>query len=238
MAEFGTDTISARIARIRLKMDEAARKAGTKRVWLVAAAKTNGADAVREAVRAGVDAVGENRVQEMLEKLGENAYEGAPLHFIGHLQTNKVRSVVGRAALIQSVSSLPLAREIGKRAQSLGIAQDILLEINIGREETKSGFLPEDFERALEEIAGIPAVRVKGLMAIPPATTIYSDGRRFFSKMYQIFIDTGEKKYDNISMDILSMGMSADYTDAIEEGSNMVRIGSAVFGERKQVPFK
>lgn len=226
------DTITQRIAHIKQKIDAAAQKAGTPSVRLVAAAKRNDADAVREAIAAGVDAVGENRVQEMLSKLEQNAYAGAPLHFIGHLQKNKVRAVVGAAELIESVDSVELAREIDARARQMGIKQEVLLEINIGNEPTKSGFLPEAYFFALDAISRFSGLRVKGLMTIPPNSTIYGENRRFFSQMKQLFIDTEAKRYDNISMEILSMGMSGDYEDAIAHGSNMVRIGTAIFGMR------
>ena len=190
------------------------------------------ASAVRAAVRAGVDICGENRVQEMLEKNAQGAYEGTPLHFIGHLQKNKVRQVVGLCELIHSVDSLSLLQEISKTAEKRGLVQDVLLEINIGNEESKSGFSPEEIGMALEEAAKMTAIRVRGLMAIPPICEKPEENRPFFLKMQKLFVDNCRKKYDNISMDFLSMGMSGDYTEAIRCGANMVRVGTGIFGPR------
>ena len=201
-------------------------------ILLVAATKMNDAAAVRAAIRAGVDICGENRVQEMLEKNAQGAYEGAPLHFIGHLQKNKVRQVVGLCELIHSVDSLSLLEEISKTAEKRGLVQDVLLEINIGNEESKSGFSPEQIGMTLEEAAKLTAVRVRGLMAIPPICEKPEENRPFFLKMQKLFVDNCEKKYDNISMDFLSMGMSGDYTEAIRCGANMVRVGTGIFGPR------
>jgi len=228
------DSIASRVNEIKQKIQAAARNAGTEQVTLVAATKQNDAAAVREAIKAGVDACGENRVQEMLSKLEENAYEGAPLHFIGHLQTNKVKNVVGAVSLIQSVGSLHLAQAVSAQASRLGITQDVLLEVNIGLEEAKSGFSPDELPRAMESVYVLPGLCVRGLMAIPPATTIYCENRRYFAKMYQLFVDIKSKQYDNIVMEILSMGMSGDYLSAIAEGANMVRIGSSIFGPRSR----
>ena len=201
-------------------------------VLLVAATKMNDASAVREAIAAGVDACGENRVQELLEKNAQNAYAGAPKHFIGHLQRNKVKNVVGLCDLIQSVDSEELLQLIEKRAAEAGIRQEILLEVNIGGEAAKSGAAPEELPRLLDAAAACGHVFVRGLMTIPPVAAEKDGSRRYFSAMYKLFVDIGAKKYDNISMDFLSMGMSADYMQAVSEGANMVRVGSAIFGPR------
>lgn len=203
-----------------------------KDIKLVAATKMNDASRVREAIAAGVDICGENRVQELTEKLAQGAYDGCPLHFIGHLQKNKVKNIVGKAELIHSVDSVSLAQEINKRAAALGIVQDILLEVNIGAEENKSGFAPEELANALDEIAQFSSVRVLGLMAIPPVCEISENNRVYFRRMKQLFIDIGQKKYDNVTMLLLSMGMSADYEVAVEEGANLVRVGTGIFGAR------
>lgn len=203
-----------------------------KDIKLVAATKMNDADRVREAIAAGVDICGENRVQELQEKLAQGAYDGCPLHFIGHLQKNKVKNIVGKVELIHSVDSVSLAQEINKRAAALGITQDILLEVNIGAEENKSGFAPEELGGALDEMAQFPSIRVLGLMAIPPICEISENNRVYFSRMKQLFIDIGQKKYDNATMQLLSMGMSADYEVAVEEGANLVRVGTGIFGAR------
>lgn len=218
-------SVKQRLEGIREKIDRAA--AG-RPVVLVGAAKTKSADLVAEAVRAGLEAVGENYVQEFREKSGAGAYRGAQIHIIGGLQLNKVRYVAGKVDLIQSVDSAPLLEAISRRAQSLGTVQDVLLEVNIGREPGKSGVLPELLPSLLECAALQPAVRVRGLMAIPPA----ENSRAYFAPMYNLFIDMGGKKYDNIKMDFLSMGMSEDFEDAIRQGANMVRIGTALFGAR------
>ena len=201
-------------------------------IKLVAATKMNDAARVREAIAAGVDICGENRVQELTEKYEQGAYEGCPLHFIGHLQKNKVKYIVGKVGLIHSVDSVELAEVISKKALSLGIVQDILLEVNIGAEEAKSGFAPDELGSALASLADFDGVRVLGLMAIPPICEKSEDNRVYFRRMKQLFIDNEEKKYDNICMTFLSMGMSADYEVAIEEGANLVRVGTGIFGAR------
>ena len=201
-------------------------------IKLVAATKMNDAFRVREAIAAGVDICGENRVQELQEKLAQGAYDGCPLHFIGHLQKNKVKYIIGKVELIHSVDSVSLAQEINKRAAALGLTQDILLEVNIGAEENKSGFAPEELTCALDEMAQFSSIRVLGLMAIPPVCEISENNRVYFRRMKQLFIDIGQKKYDNVIMQLLSMGMSADYEVAVEEGANLVRVGTGIFGAR------
>lgn len=201
-------------------------------IKLVAATKMNDADRVREAIAAGVDICGENRVQELTEKLEQGAYTGCPLHFIGHLQKNKVKYIVGKVELIHSVDSVELAGVISKRAQSLGIVQDILLEVNIGGEEAKSGFAPDELDAAMPALADLGGIRVLGLMAIPPICENSEENRPYFRRMKQLFIDIERKKYDNNYMAFLSMGMSADYEVAIEEGANLVRVGTGIFGAR------
>ena len=227
-------SIAENVKRIKEEMAEAARKCGRnpEDILLCAATKMNNADAVRQAIAAGVDCCGENRVQELTQKLGENAYEGVPVHFIGHLQTNKVRQVVGKVDLIQSVDSLRLLQAIDKEAGSQGLVQDILLEINIGNEESKSGFSPEEIPEICEKVAVFPNIRVRGLMAIPPISHFSGENRKFFQKMYHLSVDITAKKYDNIRVDILSMGMSDDFADAVACGSTMVRVGTAIFGQR------
>ena len=201
-------------------------------IKLVAATKMNDAFRVREAIAAGVDICGENRVQELQEKLARGAYDGCPLPFIGHLQKNKVKYIIGKVELIHSVDSVSLAQEINKRAAALGLTQDILLEVNIGAEENKSGFAPEELACALDEMAQFSSIRVLGLMAIPPVCEISENNRVYFRRMKQLFIDIGQKKYDNVIMQLLSMGMSADYEVAVEEGANLVRVGTGIFGAR------
>lgn len=226
-------SISENIAAIRREIHLAAAKTGRTGadITLVGASKMNDAAACREAIAAGIDVLGENRVQEMTQKLAENAYDGVPLHFIGHLQRNKVKQVVGKAALIQSVSSTALLDEIEKNAEKLGIVQDILLEVNIGGEETKSGFAPGALNEAACYAKTLPHVRVLGLMTIPPVETEPHGNMPLFARMKALYVDINKNIYDN-KLKYLSMGMSGDYAEAIEAGSNMVRVGTAVFGAR------
>ena len=200
-------------------------------VLLVGASKMNGADACRAAIAAGIDALGENRVQEMTAKLAEHAYDGAPLHFIGHLQRNKVRQVVGRAALIQSAGSLELLAEIQRQAEKLNIVQEVLLEVNIGGEESKSGFSPHELYPAAETVRTFSHVRVRGLMTIPPIAEKPHGNLPYFEKVAQLYVDINRNLYDN-DFKYLSMGMSDDFEDAIAAGATMVRVGSAIFGHR------
>jgi len=167
----------------------------------------------------------------MTKKLAEHAYDGAPLHFIGHLQRNKVKNVVGKVAMIESVGSLELLSAIDKQAEKLGIVQDILLEVNIGGEEAKSGFAPESLEQAAEEAKKCANVRVRGLMCIPPVAEGEHGSLPYFEKVHALFVDINAKLYDN-TLDILSMGMSGDYEDAVRAGATMVRVGTAIFGAR------
>ena len=203
-----------------------------KEINLFAANKLNYAAAVRQAIAAGVDVCGENRVQELTQKLGENAYVGAPVHFIGHLQTNKVRQVVGKVDLIQSVGSLHLLEAVNKEAARQNLRQDILLEVNIGEEAAKTGFAASEILPLIDKIDSFSKICVRGLMAIPPISENPGDNSKFFLKMREIYVDIRAKKKDNVQVDCLSMGMSGDYLDAIRCGSTMVRIGTAIFGER------
>ena len=227
-------SIAENVAALRAQINAAAVAAGRDpaSVQLCAATKMNDADAVRQAIAAGVDCCGENRVQELVEKSAQNAYEGAPVHFIGHLQTNKVRQVVGNVDLIQSVDRWNLLEAIEREAAKKGCVQDILLEINIGREESKSGFFEENLTEILEKIGNFSHIRVKGLMAIPPISHFPGENLTFFQKIFQLSVDIKEKKYDNVSVECLSMGMSDDFADAIACGATMVRLGTAIFGER------
>ncbi len=226
--------IRTRLHAVKKEIAEAARAAGRdpEEILLVAATKAQGDDRIRAAVRAGVTACGENRVQELLRHLEANAYGDAQIHFIGHLQRNKVRQVVGRVDLIQSVDSEELLRLIDRQASALGITQDILIEINIGGEENKSGIRPEELDALAARAAECAGVRLCGLMAVPPIANLPGENRRFFREMAQLFVDIKRKSYDNNNIRYLSMGMSADFVDAIAEGANIVRIGTALFGPR------
>ena len=226
-------SIAENIARVREEIAAAAAEVGKKpeEITLVGASKMNDAAACREAIAAGIDALGENRVQEMTAKLAENAYDGAPLHFIGHLQRNKVKQVVGHVDLIQSVGSLELLDEIEKTAANRGLVQDILLEVNVGGEEAKSGFAPADTEAAAEAALSRSHVRVLGLMTIPPANADRDTNMRYFKEVRALYVDIDRKMFHN-ELKYLSMGMSGDFADAIRCGANMVRVGTAIFGAR------
>ena len=227
-------SIAENVAQIRKRMNAAAIAAGRdpKEVSLLAATKMNDADRVKEAVAAGVDACGENRVQELVQKQPLGAYEGVPVHFIGRLQTNKVNKVVGKVDLIESVDRLELLEVVNKTALRLGVRQDILFEVNIGGEEQKGGFTPEETLALAAKMGDYPGVKLCGLMTIPPISEKKGDNCKYFEKMRNLFIDIREKKYDNVSMVCLSMGMTDDFEDAVSEGSTMIRVGTAIFGAR------
>ncbi len=212
----------------------AAERAGRKAedITFLAAVKTVEPAVINYAVSLGVRHIGENRVQELLSKYEEYNLNDCDLHLIGHLQTNKVRQVVGMVSMIQSVDSVKLAKEISKQSEKNNVTTDILLEINIGREENKFGILTENLDEILENVSKLNNVRIKGLMAVPPVCDTKTDVYKFFDNMYKLFIDISDKKLDNVFMDYLSMGMSGDYQEAIISGANMVRVGSALFGAR------
>lgn len=219
---------------INEKIAEAAMKAGKTRddITFLSATKTVEPEYINYAISLGLSYIGENKVQELLSKYDQYNLENCSLQFIGHLQSNKVRQIVGKVDLIQSIDSIKLAKEVSKCSLKNNITSDILVEVNIGKEENKSGVMPEMLEKLVEEISTLPAVNVKGLMTIPPICEKKDEIRRYFEKMNRLFLDISSKKLDNVSMDILSMGMSSDYYEAILEGANMVRIGSALFGNR------
>ena len=227
-------SIAENVARIKAEMRQAAMAAGRdpQEILLCAATKMNDAENVRQAIAAGVDCCGENRVQELTLKQSQNAYEGAPVHFIGHLQTNKVKQVVGKVDLIHSVDSLRLLEAVNKEATKQGICQDILLEVNIGDEDSKSGFTVAEVWSVLDRIGEFSNIHVRGLMAIPPICQNPTDNHKFFQEMYNLSVDITAKKYDNVCVNILSMGMSDDFADAIACGSTMIRVGTAIFGSR------
>ena len=226
--------IPSAVARVRDSIAEAAVQCGRRPedIILVAASKMNSAQRIQQAVAAGIAVCGENRVQEMLEKSAQGAYKGAELHFIGHLQKNKVKQVVGLASLIHSADSRELLSCIDRCAAAKGLIQDVLLEVNIGAEPSKSGFEAGQIPEILAQAGSFSALRIRGLMAIPPICSCEAEILPYFQRMQQLFVDNGAKKYDNVSMDFLSMGMSGDYECAIACGANMIRLGSAIFGPR------
>ena len=226
-------SIQENIQSVRQRIAAAAQAAGRRpeEILLVGASKMNDAAACRAAIAAGIDALGENRVQELLEKYGQGAYEGAPLHFIGHLQRNKVRQIVGKVSLIHSVSSLELLSEIDRQAEKHGLVQPVLLEVNIGEEESKSGFLPRALFDAAAAARDFAHVSVQGIMAIPPAEQEEHGNLPYFQEVARLYIDISRELYHN-ELKYLSMGMSDDFEDAIAAGANVIRVGSAIFGPR------
>ncbi len=219
---------------IREKMARAAQAAGRDpaEILLCAACKTRTIETVRESARLPIDLFGENHVQELVEKTDAGAYLGKPGHFIGHLQTNKIKKVLGRAALIQSVDSEHLLLALEAAAAKADIQQDILLEVNIGDEASKSGITAEGLFPLLETAALQPHLHVKGLMAIPPVNDDDTENRRHLAAMRTLFEKAADLHDDRIAMNILSMGMSDDFENAILEGSTLVRIGTAIYGAR------
>lgn len=222
------------IEEIREKMAHAAQAAGRRPedVLLLAACKTRSIEEVKESARLAIDLFGENHVQELIEKKDADAYLGKPAHLIGHLQTNKIKYVLGRAELIQSMDSEHLLTSLEKAAAKRDMVQDVLIEVNIGAEESKTGLAADNLWRMLELSAAQPHIRVKGLMTIPPANTTDLENRKYFEKTRMMFEKAKDLKYDHVSMEILSMGMSQDYENAILEGSTMIRVGSLIYGPR------
>ncbi|MEG0321041.1 MAG: YggS family pyridoxal phosphate-dependent enzyme [Oscillospiraceae bacterium] len=227
--------LAEHIAAVRQRIDAAALEAGRNPadITLVAATKTQTGETIREAIASGITVCGENRVQELTDHLSENAYAGAALHFIGHLQTNKVKYIVGKADLIQSVDSPHLMDAIEARADALNLRQDILLEVNIGGEESKGGCPQSQLMDLALHTALCPHIRLRGIMCIPPVAPEKGDNLHFFAQTAQFLVDIREKMGDNNSdIDCLSMGMSGDYEDAVRAGATHVRVGSAIFGMR------
>ena len=223
------------LSRIREQMEIACFEAGRapEEVKLLAVTKTVDAERINAAIHLGVGQIGENRVQEYLKKKDSLDLTNVDVHLIGHLQTNKVRHIVGEVQMIESVDSLRLADAISKRSLELNITTPVLVEVNIGGEEAKSGVAVDELEDLLYQMSSLAGISVRGLMTIPPILHTEKEKRAIFSKMYQLFVDIRGKKIDNIGMHELSMGMSGDYREAILEGSSIVRIGSALFGDRQ-----
>jgi len=234
MDEQAGDSIGDRLRLVLHQIQHAIQKAGRSEgsVQLVAATKTVSADRIREAIAAGLDVAGESRLQEALPKI--EALRGEPIrwHFIGTLQRRKVRSIVGAFDLIHSVDSLELAQEVDRRAEAAGLRQDILLEINVGKEKSKAGFLDDEAERVLPQLGALEHVTVKGLMTIPPLVCETEEARPYFRHLRELAVRLTQQGIPHISMTELSMGMSHDYVVAIEEGATIVRVGTAIFGVR------
>lgn len=218
---------------VRKNMEKACRRAGRdpKEVTLIAVSKTKPLSMLQEAYEAGARDFGENKVQEILEKCPGMPAD-AKFHMIGHLQRNKVRQVIDKVCLIHSVDSIRLAEQIEAEAEKKNLQVDILLEVNVAREESKYGFFLEDLENAVIQISKFSHIRIKGLMTIAPFVENPEENRDIFQKLNHFFIDMKSKNIDNVSMSVLSMGMTGDYQVAIEEGSTMIRVGTGIFGAR------
>ena len=232
MEKLSANEFDLNYKQIKEKIRIAAEKSNRKEndIILLAAIKTVDAETVNYAISKGINYIGENKVQEFLSK--NEQIVAAHRHFIGHLQTNKVKNIVGKVEMIESVDSFKLAKEISKQSVKLGIVTEILLEVNIGGEEAKWGFEPENLLLAVKEISKLPGIKIKGLMTVAPICETELELRKFFRKMNKLFIDIEGQKIDNSSMEILSMGMSEDFCIAIEEGANLVRLGTGLFGKR------
>lgn len=225
--------IEERLAAVKENIKNAAQKCGRspEDITLVAVTKTHGPDVINEAIRLGVTDIGENRPQELRDKY--NDIMPVRWHQIGHLQTNKIKYIIDKVCLIHSVDSVKLMEEINRQAEKHCLTMDILIEVNISGEETKFGVNPNELDEILKRAGYLRNIKVTGLMTIAPKTDEKLKNKVHFNKMYNLYLDIGAKKYDNVSMRYLSMGMSGDYEAAIEAGANMVRVGSAIFGARE-----
>ena len=222
-----------RIALVRSRMEAAAKAAGRdpRDILLCAVSKTQSDETVAMSADLDVDCFGENHMQELVAHAAADAYKGKPVHFIGHLQTNKVKKVVGLATLIQSVDSLRLLEAIEKEAAKQGIVQDILLELNLMEEASKTGAGADLLWPMAEQAARLPHIRLRGLMGIPPAGSTSEENRSYFANLRQLYVQLGER-YPDLPIDTLSMGMSDSFEEAILEGATIVRVGSAIYGPR------
>lgn len=227
------NTIRDHLNEVRENIQKACEKAGRspQEVTLIAVSKTKPLFMLEEAYEAGARDFGENKVQEILEKHPKMP-EDARFHMIGHLQRNKVKQVLPHAVLIHSVDSYRLAEQISQEAGKLGITAKILLEVNVAKEESKFGMMPEDVEEMAGQIAALPHLQIEGLMAIAPFVDDPEKNRPVFRKLYQLSVDIKKKNIDNVNMGVLSMGMTGDYQVAVEEGSTMIRVGTGIFGAR------
>ena len=227
-------SVAENLKTTRERVDAACERAGRRpeEVALIAVSKTKPLSMLQEAYEAGARDFGENKVQEILEKYPEMP-EDARFHMIGHLQTNKVKQVVGKAVLIHSVDSLHLAEKIEQEAAKRDLTADILLEVNVAREESKFGLMLEEVIPLLEEVKNLPHVRVRGLMTIAPNVENPEENRKHFKKLYQLYVDIKSKNIDNGTMSVLSMGMTGDFEVAVEEGATMIRVGTGIFGSRQ-----
>lgn len=248
--KYSKEVVLGNIISAKEKIEEAARLSGRsgKDVTLLAATKTVDADTINFAIENGITCIGENRVQELLEKYDAINKENVDIHFIGRLQTNKVKYIADKVSMIHSVDTVKLAAEINKQCAKIGKVMNVLVEVNIGEEESKGGISPDELENFLVEISGFENIKVVGLMCIPPvcknddfvadsdekneSTKKSYKNQAFFKKIMKLFLDISAKKIDNIYMQVLSMGMSDDFEQAVADGSTIVRIGRGLFGSR------
>ncbi len=248
--KFSREVVLENILDVKQKIKSSAEASGRSSdgIVLLAATKTVDADTINFAIENGINCIGENRVQELLEKYDSINKENVDIHFIGRLQTNKVKYICDKVSLIHSVDSVKLAKEIDRQSAKIGKIMDVLVEVNIGNEESKGGISPENLEGFLIELSGFKNIAVKGLMCIPPkcenaektlenariseSTKKSYKNQAFFRKIMKLFLDISQKKIDNINMQVLSMGMSDDYEQAVTEGSTLVRVGRGLFGSR------
>ena len=225
--------VTESLKEVEKKVEEACKRAGRERseVTLIAVSKTKPVEMLQEVYDTGVRDFGENKVQEMMDK-----YEVMPKdihwHMLGHLQRNKVKYLMGKVALIHSVDSLRLAEQIDQEAEKLGITAKILLEVNVAKEESKFGMMPEEVPEMVEQISLLPHLQIEGLMTIAPFVDDPEKNRPVFQKLYQLSVDIRKKNIDNVNMSVLSMGMTGDYQVAVEEGATMIRVGTGIFGAR------
>lgn len=234
MMEKQFKSIEENIRRIRAEIEDTAIAANRdpREIQLMAVTKTQAPELVNKAIACGITLLGENRAQEMLEKYDQYHLDGVDMHFIGALQSNKVRQIIDKVGMIHSVDSLKLAQEIDRRAAKLDKTMDILMEVNIGDEESKAGIQPDQVEELAYQLAELPHIRLRGLMAIPPICDSEAQVETYFCRMHQLQVDIRGKNIDNVTMDVLSMGMSGDYLAAVKHGSTILRLGSAIFGAR------
>lgn len=225
--EFNLETIREKIYKAAVSVGR-----NPEEVTLMAVTKTVEPIFINHAIENGIGLIGENKVQEFLSKKPYLKLDNCQAHLIGHLQTNKVKQIVGEVSMIQSLDSLKLAKEISKRSTEKGIITPCLIEVNIGSEESKTGLEVEGLEELLSQVALLDGIRIEGLMTIPPICDDEKELDKYFSRMHKIFIDIKSKKLDNINMSVLSMGMSSDYESAVRNGSTLVRVGSSIFGAR------
>lgn len=228
------DLLNERLRVVEYNINEVTDKIGKNKddIYLVAATKTVSVENINRAINLGVKIIGENKVQELLKKYDDIEKDHCQVHFIGHLQTNKVKDIIGKVQMIQSLDSYKLGKEISRLSKMKGVVTNVMVEVNIGREENKFGVFEENLTELLKKLSELENLKIRGLMTIPPFNENTYKTRDYFRKMTELFIDIADKKIDNINMDFLSMGMSADYIQAIENGANMIRIGSGLFGSR------